>query len=279
MKTLLRLFIMTLFIGGCLVLAASAYAQQGPPPPPPGGQRGEGGPPRPPREGPDDGAFLDLDAGDRPAPNEIDVLGDNDGKELLETLRIARISQQLNLNDEETVLMLRRFKEFREKGMTLHRERQAIARDLKNLVKGDGKEDDVSQKLNALIAKDDELSSLKKQAYEKIAEGLSSAQRAKLYVAMTEFEGEIKRMIQQVRQRRGFGDEGPREWRHGQGPGFGPQQPGAGPQGPGFGPPQRGGFGGGGRSGPPQPQGPDGGGFGGNPPPPPRGGPGGGQPQ
>lgn len=154
----------------------------GPPPPPPGGDR------RPDRHGP---------------PRDGEGLGwpvDDNGREMLEALRIIKISEALKLDDEQTVILMRRFREMKERTETLHKERQSIMHELKQSIQSNAAESEIQQKLDALMAKEDETVAARREAFERAGEGLSALQRAKLYVFMSEFDSEMRKMIRQARQ-------------------------------------------------------------------------------
>jgi hypothetical protein len=128
---------------------------------------------------------------------------ERDVKELVETLWMVRLTKELGLSDEQTVLMVRRTNEFKDQKKELGEKRQQLVRALKADIKSGQPEEQVRQKLDELIAHDKKVPELKWQMYEKVAEGLSVAQRAKLYVFMNEFEGEMRHLIEKARQRMG----------------------------------------------------------------------------
>jgi len=142
------------------------------------------------------------------------------GKEMaqmVEQLRAARIAQELGLNDEQTVLLMRHMTEEREGLQKLHQERRELLRGLRDAVNGGGTEKDVQTKLDALIANDQALQKSKADGFNRIGAGFNAVQRAKLYIAMQDFEGNLRQMVQRARERGGQ-------------PGIGKQQGNWGPQ-------------------------------------------------
>lgn len=78
---------------------------------------------------------------------------DEHSKDMFQQVMVARLSRELELNDEETVLLVRRFLDFKEEGKNTRKERNAIVRDLKALVKeGDSKAAEIDAELaNCLL--------------------------------------------------------------------------------------------------------------------------------
>lgn len=176
-----------------LMVGGTVAAAQGPPPPPhhpPGGGPGMG----------------------RPAHDDW---ADRDVRELVGAVMMVRLSRRLGLDDEQTVLMMRRFDEFKEKEGRLKKERQEKMRALRAAVEGDAPAADVDAALEALEAHDRVLAQTKFELFEQAGAGLSAKQRAKLYVFMGEFENEMRSLVQQARRRAmarpdGFRDGPPR---------------------------------------------------------------------
>ncbi|MBI4557421.1 MAG: hypothetical protein HY706_07555 [Candidatus Hydrogenedentes bacterium] len=211
----------------CIGAGSSVYAQD-PPPPPPGENPGFAPP-----EGP-----VPRDMHKPFAPPGHEGWKDGDIKEMIEKLWMVRLTEQLGLNDEQTVLVIRRAKDHREQLRKLAEQRQQLLRELKESVRAGGPEADIQNKLEALAQHDRESVERRWRAFEATAEGLNATQRAKLYVFISEFDNDMRRLVQKARERMsgrmmrpqdgpmGFGQPGQ--------PGMAPQ-PGA-PMGPGQGP-------------------------------------------
>jgi Spy/CpxP family protein refolding chaperone len=187
--------------------AAIAQPPEGPPPPPDRHPRGD-------------------------LMEELKDMDEQDVRSLIETVRIVRLSQELGLTDEQTVLLVRQFNETKERVAEIQKERQRIAQELRELVESGGPEDEIEAKLDQVVAHDKEAVMARFDAFERISEGLSAVQKAKLYVFIGDFEKRMRSMVE--RARRLF-----REERFGEGGGFGRGGYGRG----------RGGFGRGGREG------------------------------
>jgi len=135
----------------------------------------------------------------RPVPEKG---ADREISELIESVMVARLSKELGLNEEETVLMVRRFSEFREQLNDLKRQRQEKLRRLRTVLREEKANEAVEDALQDLIAHDLKMLEFRKKAYQSAAGQLSVKQRAKLYVFISDFEGDMRRLIQKARERR-----------------------------------------------------------------------------
>lgn len=174
-----------------------------------------------------------------------------DLRELVETVMFVRLSRKLELDDKQTVMLMRRFDEMQDKGRELQEERQSLLDDLRESVNDEADDAKIEEQLRRLKEIDRELFETRMNTIEEAGQDLTPAQRAKLYVFAQDFRQDMHRLVDQARQRRGVGQAdaaGPL-----------PVQPGAG-QGE---PPLRGGrdnlFGDEGYPPPPPPGGPGGG--------------------
>jgi len=126
-----------------------------------------------------------------------------DTSELLEAVMAARLAKTLGLNDEQTVLMVRRFAEYKEETTRLKRRRNELLKELKGVVHSQAAEGDIDTALKGLVEHDAKLAKFKFDAFQKASEDLSVTQRAKLYVFLNDFETDMRRLIQRAREHRG----------------------------------------------------------------------------
>lgn len=144
-------------------------------------------------------------------PLAQELLGENweqrDVHELVELVMMVRLSQELDLSEERTVAMVRRFQELKGRQKELGERRQKAAKELKEAVKIQESDEVVQGKLDALMALDSELVTMRQKAFEEVSAELTTMQRAKLYVFLQEFEGQMRRLIEKARQRRGMDRE------------------------------------------------------------------------
>jgi hypothetical protein len=146
---------------------------------------------------------------------------------------MARVSKELALDEPQTVLLVRAFTEFRDQMAELRRHRNQILNDLKNLIR-EGKDNAAIQsKLDTLIAHDERVAAARRELYERAGADLTPWQRAKLYVFMSDFEAEVRRLVKKAQERvnriRLEGDPGLRPPGRPGRPGPGPFPPGPGP--------------------------------------------------
>ncbi len=178
-------------------------------------------------------------------------------REMVEAMRLARLSRALELDDEETVLLIRWYKEHQEQRRALMQERMNILRTLRDQVQGNATDASIARTLEKLMAIDEDIEQVRESAYEKARQRLSVKQQAKLYVFMNDFDREMRAMLQRARENMERRRGGPEDARLGRGPDSpGPrhgQGMGAGPGAGRGGPPPRDGQGPG-RGGPPPPQ-------------------------
>ena len=167
----------------------------------------------------------------RPTPPDAakKAADDVELRAIVEATLAARLSKELGLNDEQTVLMVRRFSDFKKEITSLRKGRQELVKELRASLKAGAPDAQIEPNLKALIAQDGKIEGLRKNVYEKVGAGFSVSQRAKLYVFLGQFEADMRRLIQEARER------------NAQRPGKGPQvSPGGGPEGKGAGRPLRG---------------------------------------
>lgn len=169
----------TLAVVGTVVAQKRQGPAEGPPPPPAAGR------PVPP-----------SDRGKSP----MDPQEEQDLRKLVETVKMVRLSQELGLSDEETVLLVRQYDEARARIGAMVRERQQILRHLRDSVRDGKPEAEIQEALDRLIAQDRRVADAKMQVYEKVGQNLTATQRAKLYVFINDFEADMRRMIQRARE-------------------------------------------------------------------------------
>ena len=123
-------------------------------------------------------------------------------RELVELVMAVKLTKDLGLNDEQTILMVRKLSEFRDEMGALRKERQQASKELRSAIQAKEPESQIETKLNALIAVEDKTTAFRKEKFAKLGEGLSPDKRAILYVFVNDFESEMKQLIQKVKERR-----------------------------------------------------------------------------
>lgn len=126
---------------------------------------------------------------------------DRDAREMIEAAMITRISRELNLNDEQTVLMMRRIQEFKDEVAQARQRRAGLVKALDAALKSAAPDADIQAKMDELIAHDKTLAEARFNMVSRAGEGLSTAQRARLYLIMGDFEADMRKLIQKARTR------------------------------------------------------------------------------
>lgn len=185
---------------------------------PVGAQGGPKGPGMPPG-----GPFGDL--------NEKDI------KELVQTVMLVRLTKELDLDTDRTVVLVRQFEEAKEKSAELAQERRQTMEELHEAVKSEAPDEEIKKKLDALIAADKKMQQIKLDAFKEASKDLSPTQSAKLYVFIHQFEDQMRKLVTRARMRAGMPGMMPPE---GRGPGMAGMAPpeGRGPGMPGMMPPE-----------------------------------------
>lgn len=137
--------------------------------------------------------------GDTHAPGDE---GSVDSRKLLEEVLMARLTRELSLNEEQSVLMVRHLAEFREKMADIRRERMALARNLR-LALRDNKDDETVGKLLEEVVACEEKATAERRKFVNFEEfKLSTSQKARLYLFIVDFEGDMRRLLKQAQERR-----------------------------------------------------------------------------
>jgi hypothetical protein len=125
---------------------------------------------------------------------------ERDVRELIETVMLVRLSKELELDDEKTVLLVRRFGEVKEQAESLAKQRGQALAELKASVRAGDTDEVIQEKLTKLRDLDTQLATIKEDAFQQAASELTVTQQAKLYVFIQEFEDEMRHMIMKARE-------------------------------------------------------------------------------
>jgi hypothetical protein len=129
-----------------------------------------------------------------------------DPRQTVETVMMVRLTEELQLNDEQTVVMVRRLRELREDLVALKRERGVHVRALKQALEEQAPDAAISASLDTLLAHDRRLETFKQDKLAMLSEGLTASQRARLYVFLNEFEDDMRQLVNRAQERA-------KEWR------------------------------------------------------------------
>lgn len=132
-------------------------------------------------------------------------------RELLEQVMLARLSQDLGLNDEQTVILVRRISKFRDQMQELRQHRNEQMRELKNLVRDKAGDEAIEKCMGAIMAIEEKTFEMRREAVHVAERDLNPSQRAKLFLFLGEFEEDMRKLVQQARERRHIGPPVPPE--------------------------------------------------------------------
>jgi predicted lactoylglutathione lyase len=122
-------------------------------------------------------------------------------QQLVRDIMTARLARTLELDDQETVTLIKRFNEFRAEQGALQKKRQEMLKSLKSALKSGASEEELTKMVTELQSLDVKLQELKHSAFEKIGNGMNATRRARLYIFSIEFESEMRKLIQKAREK------------------------------------------------------------------------------
>jgi hypothetical protein len=156
------------------------------------------------------------------APPNTMALKSGEARELMVKVMIARLSEELALDDEQTVLLVRQFSEHRQQLREMRRKHLRLNRELKAALRENEDEDAIEDKLSQMINNQEDMSTTSRLFHTESRVELTTWQRAKLYIFINEFDNDMRRLLSEARgfRRGGMGD--------GMGPGNGMGPPGGG---------------------------------------------------
>ncbi len=126
---------------------------------------------------------------------------EKDAREIVEITMMVRLSKELKLTEEETVLLVRRMTDFRDDINRLQRERRNLLGKMRASSQEKTDEDAIHAGLKKLKDYDQRISDARLGLHDTLSEGLEARQQVRLYVFLQEFEQHMQRMVQRVRER------------------------------------------------------------------------------
>ncbi len=196
--------ITTILLLMLLVLCTHLAMAQPPQPPTPVFQ----GPPRP--EGFQQGPPLPPHGeGNRPMPY-VPVIppdpmgppteGDLPAREVLEQVLLAKVAKQLKLNDEQTVILVRKFNEQKEVLLQKTQQRNNLASEIRRLIHDKTKANpkELEEKFSQLLKMDMELAELKQKWVDNLSMDLPLDSKIQLYLLFSDFENEVRKFLRKA---------------------------------------------------------------------------------
>ena len=109
---------------------------------------------------------------------KLEAARDKDVREVMTTVMMVQLSRELELNDEEAVVMVRRLRDARRAFNKRNRDRSQLEKDLRTALKEGADQDEIAQKLGKLADFDVDTAQRRRDLIEKLGEGLSPKQMA-----------------------------------------------------------------------------------------------------
>ncbi len=138
---------------------------------------------------------------------------EEDTRNLVETVMMVRLTEELQLDDEQTVVMVRRLRNLKAELGALRKSRGDLYRQLKDSVREKAADADILTQLNALIEHDRKLETFKQDRANELGEGLTTRQQAQLYIFLSEFEGDMRHLVHRAQERSGDWRRRESDWR------------------------------------------------------------------
>jgi len=125
-----------------------------------------------------------------------------ESRKLLEEVLMARLTRDLALDEEQTVLMVRHLAEFRDRMAALRRERGVIAKKLRQAVRESQDEPAIEKYLAEAMAHEEKAAEARRSLLDIEGLELTTWQKARLYLFIQDFDLEMRRILKQAQERR-----------------------------------------------------------------------------
>lgn len=125
-----------------------------------------------------------------------------ESRKLLEEVLMARLTRELALDEEQTVLMVRHLAEFRDKMASMRRERMVLARNLRQAVREGKDEKAIAKVLEVVVVHEEKMAVARREIVDFEGFELTTWQKAKLYLFIVDFESDMRRLLKQAQERR-----------------------------------------------------------------------------
>jgi Spy/CpxP family protein refolding chaperone len=144
-------------------------------------------------------------------PPPAGSLGPGEGRRLIETIRIWKMTEALNLNEEQAVKLFPKMTQLEASRREFHNRQRLLREELAELLKQRPLRDqDIKMKLEELERIDAEFKGRERAVKNELRSILSVEQQARLALFEERFDMEMRRTIQDLRQRRpGLSPYGP----------------------------------------------------------------------
>lgn len=124
-----------------------------------------------------------------------------DPREIIEKVRIYKLTEALDLTEEQTTKFFPHLKEMRKNEQDFQGQRMVLLQELRNLVKTNAREQEIINVLNQFQELQKKRMTNQMQEIESLKKILTPVQQAKFLIFQEDFEREIRELIREVRKR------------------------------------------------------------------------------
>lgn len=125
-----------------------------------------------------------------------------ESRKLLEEVLMARLSRDLALEEGQTVVLVKRLAEFRERAAGFRRDRMQLMRSLKQAVRESQDEGAITALLDQIAEHDEAAFRARQEVLDVEGFDLTAWQQARLLIFVNEFEADMRRLLNQAQERR-----------------------------------------------------------------------------
>lgn len=129
------------------------------------------------------------------------ILGKERPREMLETIRIVRTIEALELNEEQIAQVLPKWREMKEAGKEFHQSRKERIEELEKLLKSKASSQELERALENLKAQEKAFRGRMENLKDEIDKTLSPEQKVKLIISESKFHKEMQRMLEKPPRR------------------------------------------------------------------------------
>jgi Spy/CpxP family protein refolding chaperone len=126
----------------------------------------------------------------------------DDPREIIEKVRMYRLTQELDLTTEQAVKFFPKLNEIRKSEQKFFEERLEIIKELRELLKDSSADKELTTVIDRFKTIQDERQRVQGKTMDEIREILSPQQQARFLIFQEEFEREIREVIKEVRGHR-----------------------------------------------------------------------------
>ncbi len=127
---------------------------------------------------------------------------EKDPREIIEKVRIYKLTENLDLSEEQITKFFPRLKELRKSEQEFHTKRMEIVKKLKELLAEKASEQEIVKTINHLQELQKKRFEMQLKEFEEIKQILTPEQQAKFIIFQEEFEKEIRDLIREIRGRK-----------------------------------------------------------------------------